>query len=429
MTRYWRLLRRRDYALLWGGATISALGDGMSFVALVWLVIERGGGAADVGWLSAIYTAPVIVGGLAAGIVLDRFDRRWVIAADNLVRGLAIASVPIADALGVLSTGHLFVVAAIYGLLFMTSIAGLPSLIPALVAEEDLTTANAMESITYGIAGLIGPAVAGVVIAAIGASAVLALDAVTYGVFVACLLLIREGGRAPAAHAHPDVAPAGTAEPARAGRGAGIGPAVGFVLGAPAIVATTVMYMCLNVSGGISTVLVPIYARDVLQGGPETYGVLLSAMTGGELLGLIVIGAIHWRWPLGRSIAAAALASGTILALLLLRPNLPAMIVILAASGFVESSLTPWAQTIRMRLIPADLRGRVFALLRTSMQSTRPLGSVAGGLLLVGGDLTPALASIALLIAIPGAIGLWLPALGRGPTAEPAPAPSQTVPA
>jgi MFS family permease len=411
VTRYWRLLRERDYALLWGGATVSALGDGMSFVALVWLVIERGGTAADIGWLSAVYTAPVIVGGIAAGIVLDRFDKRRVIAADNVIRGLAIASVPIADLFGVLTTAQLFVVAAIYGLLYMTSIAGLPSLIPALVPEEDLNTANAMESITYGIAGLIGPALAGVIIVAVGASAVLAFDAGTYAVFVVCLLLMRRGGgRTLTSHAQ-----GGSAVP-----GAGIGPAVRFILGAPAIVAITLMYMCLNVSGGISIVLIPIYARDVLHGGATTFGVLLSALTGGELLGLLAIGAIRWRWPLGRSIAAAALLTGLIRALMIVRPDLFFMILILAASGVAESSLTPWAQTIRMRLIPAHLRGRVFALLRTSMQSTRPIGSIIGGLLLVGGDLTPALIAQALLIAVPGAVGLWIPALGRGPTAEPA---------
>src|SRR5512141_2014647 len=168
MNRYRKLLRERDYALLWGGATVSALGDGMSFVALIWLLIERGGTATDIGWLSAVYTAPVIVGGIAAGIILDRYDRRRVIAADNVIRGLAIASVPIADALGVLSTPQLFIVAAIYGLLFMTS-----------------------------IAGRIGPAVAGVIIAGIGASAVLAVDAATYAVFVVCLLLMRKGGTSP----------------------------------------------------------------------------------------------------------------------------------------------------------------------------------------------------------------------------------------
>src|SRR5215212_3831659 len=147
MRRYLELLRKRDFGLLWGGATISALGDGMSFVALVWLLIERGGTPSDVGWLAAVYTAPVVLGGLAAGIVLDRFDPRRVIALDNVIRGIAIGSVPIAAALGALTTAHLFVVAAIYGLLFMTSVAGIPTLIVRLVDRDDLVTANAMESI------------------------------------------------------------------------------------------------------------------------------------------------------------------------------------------------------------------------------------------------------------------------------------------
>jgi MFS family permease len=101
--RYRHLLAKRDFALLWSGATVSALGDGMSFVALVWLLIERGGTASDVGWFAAVYTAPVIVGGIAAGVILDRFDPRRVIAADNVIRGIAVASVPIASALGVQS--------------------------------------------------------------------------------------------------------------------------------------------------------------------------------------------------------------------------------------------------------------------------------------------------------------------------------------
>src|SRR5215218_4317512 len=115
MRRYLDLLRKRDFALLWGGATISAVGDGMSFVALLWLLLERGGTPADVGWLAAIHTAPVIIGGIATGPILDAFDPRRVLAADNAVRGIAVASVPIASFLGVLSTPHLFIVAAIYG--------------------------------------------------------------------------------------------------------------------------------------------------------------------------------------------------------------------------------------------------------------------------------------------------------------------------
>src|SRR4051812_17319857 len=239
MKRYRALLRQREYRLLWGGATVSALGDGMSFVALVWLLIERGGTPSDVGWPAAVYTAPVVLGGLAAGIVLDRLDPRRVIALDNVIRGIAIGSVPIAAALGALTTAHLFVVAAIYGLLFMTSVAGIPSLIPRLVAREDLTTANAMESISYGIAGLVGPAIAGVVIAVLSAPVVLALDALTYGIFVVCLLAMRPLPGHAVAESSSHRAAGAPDEPAARPIGSGIGPALRFISGAPPIVATT----------------------------------------------------------------------------------------------------------------------------------------------------------------------------------------------
>jgi MFS family permease len=409
MDRYRRILRHRDFALLWRGATISALGDGMSFVALVWLLIERGGDPAAVGWLAAAYAAPVVIGGLVAGVALDRLDLRATLVADNLVRGLAVASIPVASALGVLSTAQLFVVAAVYGFLFMTSLAGIPTAIPSLVDDDELTTANAMESLSYGIAGLVGPALAGVVIAVVGAPLVLALDAATYLVFVLHLLAMRP------IRPHAPAAGAGATRPASGG----LGPAFRFVIGTPAILAITLMYMAVNVGEGVFVVLAPVYAREVLGGGAATYGLLISVFTGGSLLGAALVGAVSWRWPLGRSIAVATSLTGLTLATLVLEPPLAATMVVLALAGILASSLTAWAQTIRMRLIPPDLRGRVFALLRTLMQSTPPIGSVVGGSLLALGEVTPAIVTMAAFMLVPGLLGLVLPALGPDATAEP----------
>ena len=417
MSRYLGLLRQRDFALLWGGATISALGDGMSFVALLWLLIERGGSPTDVGLLAAIHTAPVIIGGIATGPILDAFDPRRVLAADNTLRGLAMASVPIAAAMGALTTAHLFVVAAIYGLLFMTSAAGIPSLITRLVRGDELITANAMESLSFSLSGLIGPGVAGLLIAFVGAPFVLAIDALTYFVFVACLLAMRRGGQGEA----PEPASAAEAGTASAPASKGLGPAVRFILGSAPIVAITLFYMSVNIAGGIVTVVIPLYVRDVLLGGPATFGLLLSVLTAGDLAGLLVVGAVNWHWPLGRSIAWALLSSGLVILLWLSEPPIAVLGAILFVWGALSSSLTPWAQTIRMRLIPPEMRGRVFALLRTAMQSTRPIGAIAAGFLVARGDLTVAILAVGLLFVVPGFIGVWLPALGRGPTADPAP--------
>lgn|GEM_PF-4398316 len=126
---------------VWIGATVSAAGDAASWVALVALVLGRAHGSVAV--LVALYTAPVAIGGLVAGWALDRYDRRWLLAGDSLLRAVVFATVPLAAAVGGLSAMQLYLVAALYGLLKMISLAGFPALIPSLVSPGQLIAANA----------------------------------------------------------------------------------------------------------------------------------------------------------------------------------------------------------------------------------------------------------------------------------------------
>jgi MFS family permease len=418
VSAYGRLLRNPTFARLWIGATVSIFGDALTFVSLVWLTGELGGGPAEIGLLAACFTAPVILGGLVAGILLDRFDRRRLLIADNLIRGLAVLTIPVAAWLGVLALPQLYVVAAVYGLLYMVSLAGFPSIIPDVVPEEDLATANAMESLAFAVGGVAGPTVAGLLIAVIGAANNLAIDALTYFVFVAMLLGVRLPRRTEARDGAGAVQPA-TGAPARP-VGGGLRPALRFVLRSPAILAITVMFMAFNVGEGMLTVLLPVFARETLGLDAAGYGALVSAFTVGSLLGAAVVGGIRWRWTLGRSIAAAQLAAGIAILGLAVAPPFVGAVAVLATVGLLASPLTIWAQTIRMRLIPEALRGRVFSLLRTFMQSTPPAGGLAAGVLLAGGlAMGPVVALMAALIAIPGAIGLVHRALSPGATGEP----------
>jgi MFS family permease len=396
--RYATILRRRDFSLLWVGATLSLLGDGLTFVALVWLVLDLSGGPADVGALVFWYTGPVVLGGLAAGLILDRFDRRRALIVDNVIRGIAVASIPVAAALGTLTTVHILVVAGVYGLLYMVSLAGIPSLIPSLVSDDELETANALETVSFGLGGIAGPAIAGVLIGLVGAANVLAVDAASYLGFVVCLAFVR-------------VPPGSGTEGREARQRGGLGPAIRFLLRQPTLLAITVMFMSFNLGEGILFVLLPVLARDILAVGATGYGALAAAFTAGSLLGAVAVGAVRWRWSLGRSIAVAELGTGLALLGLTLRPDLTGAIGVLAVAGVLGSPLTIWAQTLRMRLIPEEMRGRMFALLRTLMQSTPPLGGLIGGGLLAAGMVDTATLAIGLLGAVPGAVGLVHPAL------------------
>ena len=435
MDAYRRVLRDPRFALLWGGLTVSLFGDDLTWVSLVWLTFELGGGPADLGILAVCYTAPVIVGGLVAGVLLDRFDRRRLLIADNTIRGLTMLSVPIAAAMGALGQAQIDLVAAVYGLLYMISLAGFPSIIPDLVPGDDLSTANALESLSFSIGGVAGPALAGLLIGLIGAANNLAIDAATYFVFVACLLVLRLPERAAGvADAVPSAAQ-GESTPVES-TGTGLRPAIRFILRSPAILAITLMYMAVNVGEGMIVVILPVYVRDLTDAGAIGYGILVSAFTVGSLAGALVVGAIRWPWALGRSIASAEVAAGVVVALLIVEPPLLGAALVLVVVGICASPLTIWAQTIRMRLIPVALRGRVFALLRTLMQSTPPVGGLVAGLLLASaaggagatgssGGIALAVAAVALLTAIPGLIGLVHPALGRAATADP---PSDATP-
>ena len=143
------------------------------------------------------------VGSLLAGRLLDRFDRRRLLAADNLVRGLAYLTVPVAAALGLLTLTHLYLVAACYGLLKMVSLAGFPALIPAYVEGADLQQANALEGLSFGVSQAAGAALAAVLLPVAGAVPLLAVDGLSYLAYALCLARL-PAGRSPAAPAARD---------------------------------------------------------------------------------------------------------------------------------------------------------------------------------------------------------------------------------
>ncbi len=162
---YRDILSDSNFLTFWSGFTISAIGDSLTRVALTWIVFEETKSARALGMLTIAYTAPILVGGLIAGPLLDRFSARRVMLVDNLIRGMAFTLLPILHFVNRLELWHIYLCAAIYGFLMMISLAGGPTLIPSIVQPEQLDTANALETLSYTISGVIGPPLAGLLIA------------------------------------------------------------------------------------------------------------------------------------------------------------------------------------------------------------------------------------------------------------------------
>lgn len=389
--RYRRTFRLRSFLIFWLGFTFSYFSDGMTRVALTWYVYDATHPARAIGWLLLCYTGPIVIGGLLAGSLLDRFERRKVILADNVVRGGVMALIPLLGASGQLALWHVYAAAAVYGLLMMISLASSPALIPALVTDEQLPTANALEMLSFTVGGVVGPPLAGWLIVRIGAPNDVLIDAASYGRFALALLRIR---------------------PLATQRGAQQGPqpayrfadVVRLLLGNRILLSTTLMFMALNIGNGPLSVWLPILVDRILGGGPGLYGALLGVEAAGEVASAALAGGILSHLSLGMLICLAQSLSGAALLIALPFRNVWGVGTSLALFGLCSAPLTIWAQTLRMRIIPERLRGRSFALLRMIMQGGRPLGGALGGLLLplVG------IPAMIVLAGLPGLIGLQI---------------------
>jgi MFS family permease len=171
------------------------------------------------------------------------------------------------------------------------------------------------------------------------------------------------------------------------------------------LLSTTLMFMIFNVGEGFLSVWLPLFANRMLHGGPELYGLLLGVLACGEVMGSVLSGSLVFPLSLGALICLAQTLAGVSLSLVLLGPTIWWTIVGLALLGLFSAPLTIWAQTLRMQIIPEQLRGRAFALLRTLMQSAGPLASGGVGLLLPILGIPTMIWLSAVLVGVPGAFG------------------------
>jgi MFS family permease len=400
---------------VWAGATVSAAGDAASWVALVALALETA--HASLPLLAVLYTAPVAVGGLVAGWALDRFDRRRLMIGDCVLRGAVFASIPVAAVFAQPGAGQLYAVAGVYGLLKMVSLAGFPSLIPALVPESRLDQANALEEVTYGLASLAGAGLGGLAIATAGPVGVVAFDAASYLVMALTLWSVR-GLSKPSGRSGRRRGPGARGAP----RGAGFRLVVRLAATNAVLRDTTIMFALANVGWGALLVFLPHRALQ-LGLGTGGYGYLVAAGTAGELLAALLLTRLTWRAPLTVSIVAVQIAAALVVVPLVV-PSAAVTVAALVALGMCEAPMTAWAQSLRMRLVPAAAHGRLFALLRTVMQGTLPAGAALAALV-IGRGAVVAVAAIAATIGVPALV--LARDLLRAPGADREPAPAEPV--
>jgi MFS family permease len=364
--------RRRDFLALWAGQTVSVLGSQVSLIALPLLAVTvLGAGAFQTGLLETFQFLPFLLLGLPAGVWVDRLARRPVLIVADAGRALAMASIPLAWALGGLRLPQLYAVGFAVGVLTVFFDIAYQAYLPSLVSREELVTGNARLALSQSSAEVAGPGLGGLLVSAVTAPYAVAVDAASYAVSVVSLLLIR------------------TQEPARRARPATslraeLAEGVAYVLRHRLLrwIATcTALY---NLFGHMAQAVVFVFAVRELGLGAGTIGLWFSLGSLGGPLGALVASRLS-RWlGTGPTIALTAWLGAPAWLLVALSPRGHAL-PLLIGSGVLGSlfgvAYNITQVSLRQAITPHRLQGRMNATMRFLVWGTIPIGAFAGGVL------------------------------------------------
>ena len=409
--RTFRSLRRhRNYRLFFTGQVVSVSGSWMQNIALAWLVVQLSHSPLAVGALAFCRFAPFTIFGLVAGWVSDRVDTRrlliWTQAA-QLVIASALAALALT---GTANLPLVLVLAALGGVALVFDAPARQTLTFQLVGERELPNAVALNSSLFNASRIVGPALAGLVIAGFGVGACFVVNAVSFFAVLASLLLLRESELYSVARSAPRSVVAGIRE------------GLGFVRRTRELVIVLSVVTVLSVAGFNFHVIVPLLAADTLHLGAKAFGLLAAAFGAGALVGALAAAA------LGRASRRGFLAgtAGFGLTMLLLAPLATAWLcaLLLFAVGVSFTLLTANANSLVQLATPPELRGRVLGLYLFAFAGLAPVGGLlAGWLVDVGGtSLSFALAGVTALLTAGVASRAWPRSVATRSGAEPEPA-------
>ena len=388
------LYRYPAFGRLWAGRSISLFGDAFTMIALPWFVLQiTGSGTASASILLTLQI-PAILTSLAIGSLIDRFQPRVIITIDNGLRTLIIGVIPILYWFGVLELWLLFLLTFLAGMLVPATEVGSRSVLPELVEDKDLDAANMLWSFSLNLSLIVGPAVAGLLVASFGGPSVLLIDALTFAVmaFVAVSIPNLERSR-------PSVQ-------------APLSERLGLrqLWDMKVVRYTTLLSLVFFFSYGPLEAAMPLYSEAILQTDARGYGLLWSALAIGALIGTLSSAMLSQRLRLGVALPLIALLWGASLLPMAFTNKLWLACGLLLLGGLMWGPYTPMETPLLQRNVPKEQLGRVFGARSTLLIGGSPLGLAVGGILLSFVPATSVIAFSALACILVGFGGLLSPA-------------------
>jgi MFS family permease len=394
-----RSLRHRNFRLIVSGQSISLIGTWVTRVATAWLVYRLTESAFLLGLVGFCSQIPMLFLGPLAGVYVDRWDRQRVLVWMQALSLVQSGLLGILTLSGLITVWQVLVLQLLQGVIGAIETPARQAFVVTMLDDPaDLSNAIALNSSMVNGSRVIGPAVAGGLIAMVGEGWCFVLDAVSYIPVIWSLLAMRVVRR--------ELAPAG--EPVRHQLAVGYR----YVMSFSPIRTALILIAATSTFGIPHSVLMPVMASDVLGGGSDMLGLLMASSGLGALGGALYLASRQTVVGLGRAIAYATLVYGVTLIGFAVSRDVRLSIFLLLASGAGFMTAIAAANTLIQTLVDEHLRGRVMAFYTMAFLGTMPVGSLAAGLIAdwIGAPATIALGGVACVIT-----GLWftsrLPAL------------------
>jgi MFS family permease len=368
-----RALRHRDFRLFFTGQLISLIGTWMQSVAQGWLMHRLTSSAFMLGLLSFAQFAPVLPLALWAGVIADRSPRRTLLLwTQSLLLAQAVALAIVVSA-GVVRPWMVLALAVVYGIVNTFDLPARQTFIIDMTGRDDLPNGIALNSAAFNAARILGPAVAGVLVATLGEAGCFWLNALSFVAVIVSLSLIHGGRQARAATSRAGASSAGATANSTMREG------LAYAWSTPTIRQLLVLLAICAGIGFQYNVLLPVYARDVLHAGARTYGWLFSAFGAGSLVAALRMAVTRERWALRRNLLLGLSLGGVGLAGFAWSRWLPGMASCAALAGFGLILYVSSTNTLIQLTVADHYRGRVMSLYTLFFVGTSPFGALFAG--------------------------------------------------
>ncbi len=382
-----RALSSRNYRLFFGGQGISLIGTWMQQIAMSWLVYRMTNSPFLLGLIGFSSQICSLFFSPFAGVISDRWNRHRILVVTQSLAMIQAFVLSVLTLTGVVTVLHLIILALFLGFVNAFDMPTRQAFVVEMVEKrEDLANAIALNSFLFNSARLVGPSIAGVLISILGEGMCFLLNALSFLAVIVALLAMK------LTYHKKEIQETRIFQEFKEG--------LIYGLGFPPIRSILLFLGWISLIGTANTTLMPVFAKKILHGGPQTYGFLMAAMGAGAIIGAIFLASRRSVLGLGRVIVIASGIFGIGLISFSLSHSLWLSFSVLLLVGFGMMVHMASSNTILQTMVDDDKRGRVMSLYVMAFMGMAPLGSLAGGSLadLIGAPYTLAIGGASCLL-------------------------------